>query len=106
MRTARMIISVSLLAALCSCGNTDSISLAREDLFTLNLGKMENQLDFFFDENSPRLYKNDVFFDEGIFYITNGNARKLMEFTPFGDLTLLLYNPDQNPLPVLLRKEI
>jgi hypothetical protein len=89
--------------ALFACNESDIISLSREDLFTLNIGKMDNQFDYFFDGHSTRYARNDIFFDDGIFFIVNGNAEKLMQFSLFGELTMLLYNPVQNPQPVLLR---
>lgn len=87
-----------------SCGNSGFISLVREDLFFLNAGEMENQFNVFFNPQASRTLRNDIFYDEGLFYVLNGNAKKLMEFTPFGEITLLLYNPEANPLPVLLKK--
>ncbi len=96
-------ITLGLAVFIASCSDSDVISLSREDLFTLNLGVMENQFDYFFDGHASRSARNDVFFDDGIFFVVNGNAEKLMQFTPFGELTLLLYNPTRNPLPVLLK---
>jgi hypothetical protein len=103
MREVKILPTLCLIVFLLSCNNSNSISLSREDLFFLNLGKMDNQFDFFVNTRSPLPFKNNIFFDNGIFYITNGSAAKCMEFTLFGELTLLLYNPVKNPLPVLLK---
>jgi hypothetical protein len=95
--------ALGLLIALAACNDSDTISLSREDLFTLNLGKMENQFDYFFNGHPASDARNDIFFDDGIFFIINGNAEKLMQFSPFGELTLLLYNPSYNPAPLFLK---
>ncbi|MBN2353976.1 MAG: hypothetical protein JXD23_15490 [Spirochaetales bacterium] len=103
---ARRLILCILLGlgfSIASCSDSNIISLSREDLFTLNIGVMENQFDYFFNSHSTRYARNDVFFDDGIFFVVNGNAEKLMQFSPFGELTLLLYNPSHNPLPVILK---
>jgi len=41
---------------------------------------------------------------DGIFFLINGNAGKLISFSSFGDLLSMIYNPERNPEPVLLRK--
>lgn len=39
---------------------------------------------------------------DGFIYIGNGPANKIMEFTSFGDLIRLIYDPLQNPEPITL----
>lgn len=48
--------------------------------------------------------KTRILMRDGLFYISNGNASKIMEFTGYGDILSLYYNPDQNPEPFLLRQ--
>lgn len=88
-----------------SCGGSDSISLPREDLFFLTMGSLENQFNSFFSAQAVSNFRDDILLDDDVFYIINGSARKLMEFTLFGELTLLLYNPRNNPVPVLLPRQ-
>ncbi|MBN1524763.1 MAG: hypothetical protein JW904_09780 [Spirochaetales bacterium] len=78
--------------------------MKREDLFDLAIGKMEDQLHFFIQGDTPISRKNTLLYDDGLFYLANGPASKLMEFTRFGELTLLLYQPANNPEPVMLPK--
>jgi len=47
--------------------------------------------------DSTYLYMRD-----GIFYIANGNAEKVMEFSSYGDILSLLYDPEITPQPFLL----
>jgi hypothetical protein len=42
---------------------------------------------------------------DGIFYISNGNSNKVMEFTSYGDILSLYYNEKENPSTFLLRRE-
>jgi hypothetical protein len=102
MRRIPLLFIAGLVLCAISCDDVDSLSLSREDLFTINLGKLENQFDFFFNTRLSRGARNSVYFDDGIFYVINGNAQKVMAFSLLGELTMLYYNPDKNPSPVLL----
>lgn len=85
-----------------SCSEPVIQELSREELFTLKLGKMEDQIDLFlYDGNLPNRITS-IFMRDGLFYITNGNSSKIMEFSSYGDLIFLLYNPERNPEPVSL----
>ncbi len=89
----------SLLSA---CSRQDRSSLPREDLFSLKIGKMEDQLDLFQMEGVPFADKTKLLMRDGIFYISNGNSFKVMEFNSYGDLLSMFYNPEENPRPVIL----
>ncbi len=49
----------------------------------------------------PRV-STSVVMRDGIVYIGDGAANKIMEFTSFGDLVQLIYHPQENPQPVTL----
>ncbi len=102
MRRIILLLILGLAVLAVACDHVDSVSLSREDLFTINLGKLENQFDYFFNTRLPRQTRNSVYFDDGVFYIINGNAQKVMSFSMLGELIMLFYNPDKNPVPVLL----
>lgn len=87
---------------LLACTPRDGGFLERKDLFSLSLGKAENALDLFTTNGIRTLKKNRLFMRNGIFYISNGNSSKVMKFSSFGDLLGLVYNPQVNPVPVLL----
>jgi hypothetical protein len=76
--------------------------LERETLFSLDIGKLENELDFFQTSGTASAVRSHQFMRDGIFFVTNSNANKVMELTSFGDLLSMVYNPDFNPQPVLL----
>jgi hypothetical protein len=89
-----------------SCGSSSHVStLQSEELFTVPIGKMEDQFDFFINNRVPFVASNLIYLDDRLFYIVNGNAAKVMQYSPFGYLMLLLYNPKINPTPILLKKD-
>ncbi len=83
-----------------SCSKPAIQELSREELFTLKLGRMEDQVDLFHYEGRLSNRKTSIYMRDGLFYIANGNSSKIMEFSSYGDLIHLLYNPEQNPEPV------
>jgi len=85
-----------------SCSEPVIQELSREELFTLKLGKMEDQIDLFLYGGNLSNRKTSIYMRDGLFYIANGNSSKMMEFSSYGDLIFLLYNPERNPEPVSL----
>jgi len=84
------------------CRGGDPNLLEREDLFTLSIGKTESQLDIFQLDHVPFTQNIQLQMADGIFYISNGNSNKIMQFNSYGDILSLLYNPDNNPMPLQL----
>lgn len=84
----RNIIFISIiLLALNSCENKlDTKILEREDKFTLAIGNMDNELDFFARDGISFSLQSDIYMSKGIFYISNGNGKKIMKFNSYGDL--------------------
>ena len=87
-----------------SCSRNQTISTIREEkLFTVNYGKYENELHLFNLSNlgyiNTKLYMKD-----GFFFISDDNAKKIMQMTSYGDLIGIIYNPETNPEPSFLRK--
>ncbi len=93
------------LFGLVSCSEESSKVLSKEQLFTLDYGKMEDQIDLFQEPGVPFSRKTRVYMRDGIFYISNGNSNKIMEFTSYGDILSLYFNESQNPDTFLLTKE-
>lgn len=92
-------ISVLLLS---SCQKKGMEELVSSELFSLTLGKLEDQVDLFQFEGAKIGRKNTVSMRDGWFYVANGNAGKIMVFSSYGDLIFLLYNPQTNPVPTVL----
>ncbi len=89
-----------------SCEKTAIENLNREELFSLGLGKMENQIDLFQIPGVPFKRKNSIYRKGGRIYISNGNSAKIMEFTTYGDLVSLLQNEEENPETIILESDV
>ncbi len=89
-----------VLAASCAPGTPQL--MPKETLFSLELGALEDQIDLFqrADQSSPE--RNRFLFYNGLVLVSDGNARKIMEFSSYGDLLTLYYNPETNPVPALV----
>lgn len=83
-----------------SCSHDDSSLevLKREDLFLLNYGKFEDEIVLFNDDFSSRAGIN-MDMQNGFFFLADGQSRKIMQLTSFGDLLSVIYNEDFNTQP-------
>lgn len=88
---------------LSGCESRGFDTLPREELFSIAIGKMEDQIDLFQLPQIPSRYKTSLFMRDGAFYIASGASHKVMEFTSYGDLLSLYYDPSENPRPVILQ---
>jgi hypothetical protein len=94
----------ALLAGGCSRQEIDSI--AREDLFTLEIGRMEDQLALYSLEGDRGLSRVGLTMRDGLFYISDGNGNKIVRYNSYGDLLFMIYNEESNPAPLSLRTNI
>ncbi len=92
-----------MLLLLSGCMPGQVRSLDRNELFSLDIGRGENEIDLFEVGGGPLNEKTRVYMRDGLVYISNGAANKVMELTSYGDLLTLWYNPDTNPRPVMLQ---
>ena len=97
---AVLLLVLSVLIVI-GCSQSNVVSLDRQDLFTVGIGKMEDEIDLF--QTVVANHKTRVAMRDGIVYVSNGPSNKVMEFTSFGDLIRLIYDPEENPTPVLLQ---
>jgi hypothetical protein len=86
-----------------SCSQEQVPSVAREDLFTLEIGRLEDQIDLFNLEGNRNVPKTALTMRDGLFYISNGNGQKVVRYTSYGDLLFMIYNEETNPLPLTLK---
>jgi hypothetical protein len=89
--------------AACTAGMAGFSRLPRQDLFRLSIGRMEDQLDI--GQASGNLGKLRIYMRDGLIFICNGQGRKVMKFSSYGDLLSLVYNPDYNPAPVIMGQQ-
>lgn len=91
---------VSLCAV--SCGKEKTGNLERKQLFSIKYGNFEDQLDLFQLASPYVRPDSQLVMDDGIFYLSNSGAGKIMKLTSFGDLLALYYNPEKNPRPTFI----
>ena len=88
-----------------SCNKNTTGDLERENLFSLNYGNFEDQLDLFHLASPYVRPDSQLYMNDGIFYLSNSGAGKILRLTSFGDLLALYYNPEKNPHPTFLDAE-
>ena len=89
-------IIVCTLVSLLGCSGKGP-AIKHEELFSLNLGVMADELDYF--ERDGTLFfdkKIDILMRDGIFYISNPSLGKVMKFSNYGDILSLIYNEQSN----------
>ncbi|MCI5830195.1 MAG: hypothetical protein MR260_07005 [Spirochaetia bacterium] len=106
-----MKISVKIVFALLSfvflagCSKNRVVSsVERENLFSLEYGNFEDELNLFDFSHSGDINTN-IFMRDGFFYIMNGEAKKIMEMNSYGNLLTLYYNDETNPHPSFAGEE-
>ncbi len=97
-----LFISVSLLTF--SCRDTDPSQLKRETLFNIKYGKMDDQLDMSYTRSTVTTYPALIKMVNGIVYVMNGNLRKIMKFTSYGDIIAVIGKRDSNSSPILVEE--
>jgi len=96
---------VALAAAflLASCGPQGPAPLQREDLFSIDIGFMEDQLALFVFPDDPGLPRASLAMRAGMIYVSDGAGRKIVRYNSFGDLLFLVFNDETNVEPTELR---
>lgn len=80
-------------------------SISQDTLFSLDIGKMENEFYLNSLPQNSRVVRDNYINQNGLFYISNSHMNKVMVFSPFGDLITLFYDPIDNPSPVVLSSQ-
>ncbi|MDR1175717.1 MAG: hypothetical protein LBK83_09660 [Treponema sp.] len=89
-----------------SCGRQKTTQITREDLFSLDIGRMEDQIALYQLDGDRGIQGLDLFMRDGLFYISDGNGQKLVRYNSYGDLLFMIYNEETNPPPLTLRANI
>ena len=96
-------LAAAVLVALSGCAGSQPRALDREKLFSLSIGRAEDEVDLYRRQSDPLVQQNHLAMQDGFFYVSNAASNKVMELTSYGDLISLWYNRDENPQPVLLQ---
>jgi len=87
-----------------ACSNPPQIAaVTREDLFSLDIGRLEDQIALFMMEGDRRIHHAGMVMRDGFFYISDGNGGKILRFNSYGDLLFMIYNEETNPPPLTIR---
>ncbi|MDR2608835.1 MAG: hypothetical protein LBC57_10640 [Treponema sp.] len=89
-----------------SCTRQKTAQVTREDLFSLDIGRMEDQIALYQLDGDRGIQGLDLFMRDGLFYISDGNGQKLVRYNSYGDLLFMIYNEETNPPPLTLRANI
>ncbi len=87
------------LITLPSCAARRSPSVERETLFRLDYGRFEDEIDLFNLEGNSGGPDTQIYMRDGMLYVVNPGSQKVLQFTSFGDLLSVFYNPESNPAP-------
>ncbi len=94
-----LLISLAVIILLTSCGKGGRAGLKRHDLFTISLGTLPEELDWFYREGFRMAGTADIQTRDGLVFISGGGAGKVMVFNSYGDLLTFVYDPVRNPAP-------
>ena len=90
----------------CACPVSGVKSIEREDLFSLDIGPMEDQIAMYKIEGDSGIRRTGFAMRDGLFYITDGNGGKIVRYNSYGDLLFMIYNAETNPEPVSLKTNV
>jgi hypothetical protein len=106
LRLTGFFLLVSALAFFCACKNRSIGSVEREELFSLEIGPMEDQIALYKLEGNMGIKRTGFTMRDGLFYIADGNAGKIIRYNSYGDLLFMIYNEETNPAPITLKTNI
>ncbi len=81
------------------CERSGSSDLERDELFSISYGRFDDEIDLFTHVVGSDAPAVCLFMRDGIFYIGNSPSQKVLQFTSYGDLLSVYYNPESVPSP-------
>jgi hypothetical protein len=99
-------IAVLLLAAVplfLACTEADIKSIEREEIFSLAIGPMEDQIALYNIGRQNAGKSPGLAMRDGFFYIADSGGGKIVSYNSYGDLLFMIYNEETNPAPVSLK---
>ncbi|MCL2264422.1 MAG: hypothetical protein FWC22_00135 [Treponema sp.] len=85
-----------------SCTDDSDDSIRREDLFSLEIGPMEDQIALYNLDGDRGIRRTGFTMRDGLLYIADGNSGKIVRYNSYGDLLFMIYNDETNPEPISL----
>jgi len=97
---------ISFLFFAAACHKNEIGSVGREDLFSLEIGPMEDQIALYKLDGNRGIRRTGFTMRDGLFYIADGNSGKIVRYNSYGDLLFMIYNEETNPAPITLKTNI
>jgi len=91
---------------LSGCGDDITGSIDREDLFSLDIGPMEDQIALYNLQGDRGIRRTGFTMRDGLFYIADGNGGKIVRYNSYGNLLFMIYNEETNPQPFSLKTNV
>lgn len=91
-----------LLSAV-ACRQEADESIVREDLFSLGIGRLEDEIAFYNQGDDRGRSGGGICMRDGIFYISDGGGQKIIRCNSYGDVLSMIYNDETNPAPLTLK---
>ena len=107
--TVKILISIIfgfIIISNSSCKAAATGAIEREDLFSLEIGPMEDQIALYKLDGNRGIRKTGFTMRDGLFFIADGNSQKIVRYNSYGDLLFMIYNDETNPAPITLRTNI
>jgi hypothetical protein len=102
----KLILLGTILALSTSCNEGNNQSIQRENLFSLEIGPMEDQIALYSLDGNRGIRRIGFTMRDGSFYIADGNSGKIVRYNSYGNLIFMIYNEETNPRPITLRTNI
>ena len=79
--------------------------MKRHDLFTIPLGTLPGELDWFYRNGFRMAGTADIQSRDGLVFVSGGETGKVMVFNSYGDLLTFVYDPLRNPPPAVMDED-
>ncbi|MDR0569518.1 MAG: hypothetical protein LBG87_09985 [Spirochaetaceae bacterium] len=91
------------LFILFGCSKEAIPAVTREELFTFQVGRLEDQIAVYNLEGDLGIRRTNLAMRDGLFYISDGPGAKIVRYNSYGNPLFMVYNEETNPLPMTLR---
>ena len=97
----RLFVPLIFAGLLVGCRGERRSGLERRDLFTIPLGTLPGELDWFYRDGFRMAGTAEIQTRDGLVFLSGGDAGKVMVFNSYGDLITCVYDPARNPAPAV-----
>ena len=77
-------------------------NLEPEKMFSIKYGNFEDETKLYSVRNGSD-FSSGICMSDGLFYVSDSNAKKVMMFSSYGDLLAIYFNPETNPVPSFIQ---